>query len=110
MLRLVVAGLLAEKLKMQNLACELVDVVDADNHIISTMTRQQMRLQRLPHRASYIVCQDLSGRFLIEVRTLCKDYAPGLLDACVGGVMQHGEEAVSAARRELEEELGLSGP
>ncbi|MCR5537137.1 MAG: NUDIX domain-containing protein [Succinivibrio sp.] len=95
---------------MTNPAGELVDIVDADNRIVTTMERAQMRRQRLPHRCSYIVCQDAASRFLIEVRTLCKDYAPGLLDACVGGVMQHGEDAVLSAQRELYEELGLKVP
>ncbi len=98
---------MAEPRPDSNPASELVDIVDADNQVVRTVSRRQMREQRLPHRASYIVCQDSLSRYLVEVRTLSKDYAPGLLDACVGGVMQHGEEEVSSALRELEEELGV---
>ncbi len=88
-------------------ADELVDIVDEDNNVIDTVTRKVMRENKLAHRASYIACCDRQGRFLIEVRTLCKDYAPGLFDACVGGVMQHGEDPLISAKRELFEELGI---
>lgn len=88
-------------------ADELVDTVNADNQITGTVTRAEIRKNLLPHRASYAACCDRQGRFIVEVRTLSKDYAPGELDLCAGGVMQHGEEPDEAARRELEEELGL---
>lgn len=91
-------------------AHELVDIVDDDNNVVDTVERHVMRERHLPHRASYIVVCDRSGRFLIELRTMSKDYAPGLFDACVGGVMQHGEESVPAARRELCEEIGIASP
>lgn len=88
-------------------ADELVDTVNADNQITGTVTRAEIRKNLLPHRASYAACCDRQGRFIVEVRTLSKDYAPGELDLCAGGVMQHGEEPDDAARRELYEELGL---
>lgn len=88
-------------------ADELVDVVDNNNTVVDTVTRAYMREHKLAHRASYVVCADRQGRFLIEVRTLQKDYAPGLFDACVGGVMQHGEDPDDAARREILEEVGI---
>lgn len=91
-------------------AHELVDIVDDDNTVVDTVERYVMRERHLPHRASYIVVCDKSGRFLIELRTMSKDYAPGLFDACVGGVMQHGEEPESSARRELDEEIGIGSP
>lgn len=86
---------------------ELVDIVDDDNNIVATVTRGKMRQEHLPHRASYIAVCNYAGRFLVEVRTLAKDYAPGLFDAVVGGVMQHGEDEVLSAKRELFEEVGI---
>lgn len=86
---------------------ELVDIVNEHNEVVKAVPRHEMRAQKLPHRASYIVCVNPEGRFLFEVRTLCKDYAPGLLDACIGGVVQAGEDPKISARRELEEEVGL---
>lgn len=86
---------------------ELVDIVNEHNEVVEVVPRPEMRAMRLPHRASYIVCVNPEGRFLFEIRTLCKDYAPGLLDACIGGVVQAGEDPKVSARRELEEEVGL---
>ena len=88
-------------------ADELVDIVNENNEVISTVTRQEMRLKHLPHRASYVAYCDRQNRFLVEVRTLRKDYAPGLLDACVGGVIQSGEDPKESARREFLEEIGV---
>ena len=65
---------------------ELVDIVNENNEVIDTVLRKEMRQKHLPHRASYIAYCDRQNRFLVEVRTLTKDYAPGLLDACIGGV------------------------
>ncbi|MGN0909331.1 MAG: NUDIX domain-containing protein [Succinivibrio sp.] len=88
-------------------ANELVDVVDEDDNVCGTVERHVMREQHLAHRASYIALMDPSGRFLVEIRTLTKDYAPGLFDAVVGGVMQHGEKPDESAARELMEEVGV---
>ena len=89
-------------------AQELVDIVDRDNNVTDTVTRKEMRQKQLPHRASYIAVCNRGGKFLVEIRTLCKDYSPGTFDAVVGGVMQHGEEYVAAAKRELLEEVGIN--
>lgn len=88
-------------------ANELVDVVDDNDQVVNTVERHVMREQHLAHRASYIALMDPSGRFLVEIRTLTKDYAPGLFDAVVGGVMQHGEIPDESAARELMEEVGV---
>ena len=88
-------------------ANELVDVVDENDEVVGTVERHVMRERHLAHRASYIAVMDPSGRFLVEIRTLTKDYAPGLFDAVVGGVMQHGERPDESAARELFEEVRL---
>ena len=88
---------------------ELVDIVDENNEVIKTVFRKEMRQKHLPHRACYIAYCDRQNRFLIEIRTLSKDYAPGLLDACIGGVIESGEDFLEAACRELLEEVGIDG-
>ena len=80
-------------------AQELVDIVDRDNNVTDTVTRKEMRQKQLPHRASYIAVCNRGGKFLVEIRTLCKDYSPGTFD---------GEEYVAAAKRELLEEVGIN--
>lgn len=86
---------------------ELVDIINDEDKVVAVVPRNVMREKQLPHRASYVLVVDRASRILVEVRTLCKDYEPGKLDACVGGVMQSGEDPIVSAKREVEEEIGL---
>ncbi|WP_440862931.1 NUDIX hydrolase YfcD [Symbiopectobacterium purcellii] len=88
---------------------EWVDIVDENNDVIAQASRQQMRAQRLRHRATYIVVHDGMGKILVQRRTEIKDFYPGWLDATAGGVVQTGENMLESARREAEEELGIAG-
>lgn len=90
------------------MAEEMVPIVDEDNNIIEVVPRSVMRKNRLPHRASYIVLQNSDNKFYVELRTKIKDYCPGMLDACVGGVFAEGEDIVESGKRELKEELGVT--
>ncbi len=88
---------------------EWVDIVDEQNEMIAQSSRQQMRAERLRHRATYIVVHDGMGKILVQRRTEIKDFYPGWLDATAGGVVQSGENVLDSARREAEEELGIAG-
>ncbi|WP_411706214.1 NUDIX hydrolase YfcD [Edaphovirga cremea] len=88
---------------------EWVDIVNEQNEVIAQSSRQQMRAQRLRHRATYIVVHDGMGKILVQRRTETKDFYPGWLDATAGGVVQSGENILDSARREAEEELGIAG-
>ncbi|MFJ4236558.1 NUDIX hydrolase YfcD [Serratia nevei] len=88
---------------------EWVDIVDEQNEVIAQSSRQQMRTERLRHRATYIVVHDGMGKILVQRRTEIKDFYPGWLDATAGGVVQSGENVLDSARREAEEELGIAG-
>lgn len=87
---------------------EWVDIVDEQNEVIAQSSRQQMRAERLRHRATYIVVHDGMGKILVQRRTEIKDFYPGWLDATAGGVVQSGENVLDSARREAEEELGIA--
>ncbi|MBE8596927.1 NUDIX hydrolase YfcD [Xenorhabdus sp. BG5] len=88
---------------------EWIDIVNEDNEVIAQSSRQQMRVQNLRHRATYIVVHDGMGKILVQHRTETKDFYPGKLDATAGGVVMVGETLLEAARREAEEELGIAG-
>ncbi|CAI2042052.1 NUDIX hydrolase YfcD [Serratia ficaria] len=88
---------------------EWVDIVNEQNEVIAQSSRQQMRAQRLRHRATYIVVHDGMGKILVQRRTDIKDFYPGWLDATAGGVVQSGENVLDSARREAEEEMGIAG-
>ncbi|MEA9389138.1 NUDIX hydrolase YfcD [Acerihabitans sp. TG2] len=93
----------------QAVGVEWVDIVNENNEVIAQSSRQQMRAERLRHRASYIVVHDGMGKILVQRRTAAKDFYPGYLDATAGGVVQAGENMLESARREAEEELGIAG-
>lgn len=86
---------------------EMVDIVNEQDEVLKVVPRDVMRREHLPHRATYVVVMNSQKRMLVEVRTLAKDYAPGMLDACVGGVVQSGEDPILSSRREVEEEIGV---
>jgi len=83
---------------------EWVDVVDEQDRVIGVAERTRVRQENLRHRASYILVLDEAGRVLVQRRTLSKDFCPGMLDACAGGVVTTGEAMEPSARRELAEE------
>lgn len=70
---------------------EWVDIVNEQNEVIAQSSRQQMRAQRLRHRATYIVVHDGMGKILVQRRTDTKDFYPGWMDATAGGVVQSGK-------------------
>lgn len=88
---------------------EIVAVVDAANNVVGALPRREMRARRLPHRATYILVFSGKGELFVQRRTQTKDVYPGYLDPAAGGVVLAGEEYAEAARRELEEELGIRG-
>ena len=88
---------------------EWVDIVNEDDEVIKTASRAEMRAECLRHRATYIVVHDGMGNILVQRRTDTKDFMPGKLDATAGGVVQSGEDILTSARREAEEELGIAG-
>lgn len=54
---------------------EWVDIVNEDNEVIAQSSREQMRAQRLRHRATYIVVHDGMGKILVQRRTETKIFA-----------------------------------
>jgi isopentenyldiphosphate isomerase len=53
--------------------------------------------------------QATDGRLLVHRRSDDKDVFPGWWDIAAGGVVAAGERCDDAARRELAEELGITG-
>ncbi len=51
----------------------------------------------------------ISGKFLVQRRTMIKDYCPGFLDPMAGAVVQFGESMEENCEREALEEMGVHG-
>lgn len=88
---------------------ELVDVVNENNEVVRVAPRDEVRRNNLTHRATYILVRRSNGRVVVQRRTLSKDFCPGMLDACCGGVVTTAEPYDESALRELGEELGIVG-
>ncbi|HEY2732781.1 MAG TPA: NUDIX domain-containing protein [Polyangiales bacterium] len=89
---------------------ELVDVVDEQDRVLRQCRRREMRRDNLLHRVIAVMVLDGSGRIYLHRRTATKDLFPSLYDVFTAGVVGAGESYAEAARRELEEELGIVGP
>lgn len=85
----------------------LVDEVDSCDTVMRTVTRAEMRAGNLRHRGVAIIVLDSQDRLLVHRRSELKDVWPGRWDLAAGGVVEHGEDYVDAAQRELAEELGI---
>ena len=85
---------------------EIITIVDADNNVVGSAARREMRARGLPHRASYILVFNSQGELFVQKRTMSKDIYPGYYDVATGGVVLAGESYDLSAERELAEELG----
>ena len=90
---------------------ELFDI--CDEHGLptgQTVERETAHSQGIPHRTVHIwVIRMLEERrqILLQKRSLTKDSFPGMYDTSSAGHIQAGDEPLSSACRELEEELGI---
>ena len=94
---------------MGNAGEELVDIVDYNDNVLYQCTRKEMRAKVLCHRAVFIAVVNSAGELLIHQRSAMKDLWPSYWDIAVGGVVAAGESYDSAALRELDEEVGVTG-
>lgn len=88
---------------------ELFDVVDEFDRVIATASRAVVHRDGLRHRAAHILVYDTAGRLYLQRRAFTKDCSPGCWDTSAAGHVGAGEAYATAARRELEEELGILG-
>ncbi len=88
---------------------EKVVIVDEANRVTGSASRSEMRRHNLIHRATYVLVFNSQGNLFVHKRTACKDLYPGHYDVAAGGVVLAGERYEEGAKRELEEELGISG-
>jgi len=88
---------------------ELLEVVDHEGKIVSILPRTHIHGNpSLIHRVVHVLIFNTEGKLLLQKRSLNKDVAPGKWDTSVGGHLNLGEDPLSAAKREMEEELGIS--
>src|SRR5690349_16371913 len=90
-------------------ADEILDIVDENDVVVGQSPRGEAYARGLRHRCVFIQARDARGRLFVHRRTPTKLVFPSLYDMFVGGVVGAGESYDSAALRDAEEELGVSG-
>ncbi|TNF87862.1 MAG: NUDIX domain-containing protein [Gammaproteobacteria bacterium] len=93
--------------RLVSVSHELLDVVDADDNVIAVKTRGEIHARGLMHRAVHILVFNSRGELFLQKRSMSKDEQPGKWDSSAAGHVDSGEDYLSCARREIEEELGI---
>jgi 16S rRNA (adenine1518-N6/adenine1519-N6)-dimethyltransferase len=86
---------------------EIFDVVDEADTVIGQATRAEVHQRDLLHRAVHIFAYNKRGELLLQKRSALKDRHPGKWDSSVSGHLDAGESYEAAARREMDEEMGI---
>jgi len=87
---------------------EIIDVCDPNgNYTGQKLPRSEIHKNKLWHRTVHVQIFDFDKRTLFQLRSKDKDSFPNKLDISAAGHISSGEKIITAALRELEEELGL---
>ena len=90
-----------------NVQAESFPVVDQDDRLVKAASRSEVHGNNLRHRAVHMFIFNQIGDILLQKRSRWTDRHPLLWDSSAAGHVQAGEDYDLAARRELEEELGI---
>lgn len=83
--------------------------VNERDEALGVVSRATIQRDRLITRSTFVFVFNSRGELCMHRRTLHKRLYPGFWDVAAGGVVSAGESYADGARRELAEELGVSG-
>lgn len=87
---------------------EMLEIVNSEGKAIGLAPRSEIHGNpSLIHRVVHVLVFNKKGELMLQKRSLSKDVAPGKWDTSVGGHINPGENTMEAAKREMEEELGI---
>jgi isopentenyl-diphosphate delta-isomerase type 1 len=87
---------------------EMFEIVDGHDQVVGQASRAECHGNpALIHRVAHVHIFNRQGELLLQKRSRCKDIQPGRWDTSVGGHLDIGESYLQAARREMQEELGI---
>jgi isopentenyldiphosphate isomerase len=94
---------------------EIFEIVDQSGRVIGHAPRREVHGNpELIHRSVHVLVLDSAekgahGKIFLQKRSADKDIQPGKWDTSVGGHVAPGESVLKAAKREMGEELGITG-
>lgn len=88
---------------------ERLPVVDENNQIIDTKSREYVHEEKLPHRSVMFFVKDEEGNILVTKRSDDKEFYPGYWSIVLGGHVKAGQTYEESLKREVEEEIGTMG-
>lgn len=88
---------------------ELIDILD-ENGVKTgeVLTRKEVHKRGLWHRAIAVAIINEQNEILIQQRSLKKEKNAGMWDISVAGHISSGQDALSAASREINEEVSVN--
>ena len=89
---------------------ERFDVVDENDQVVRSEFREVIHVNNLRHRAAHMLLFNASGELYLQKRSIWKDRNPARWDSSAAGHVDAGEDYLTAAQRELQEELGIEAP
>jgi 16S rRNA (adenine1518-N6/adenine1519-N6)-dimethyltransferase len=89
---------------------ERFDIVDKDDRVLGSESRDVIHVNNFFHRAVHMLLFNSLGELYLQKRSIWKDRNPGVWDSSAAGHVDSGEDYLTAAHRELREELGVAPP
>jgi isopentenyl-diphosphate delta-isomerase len=86
---------------------KLLDVITEDGQVVGQVSREECHVKGLRHLSVFVFILNAEGKVYLQQRAKTKIIRPEKLTASACGHVHAGESLVAAARRELEEELGI---
>jgi isopentenyldiphosphate isomerase len=86
-----------------------IQIVDKNDKPIGGADMLEAYDKSLIHRIIYVFVVNPAGNVLLQKRSAMVTNSPNTWDISVGGHVDEGESYLEAAKRELQEELGLIG-
>ena len=86
---------------------ETLDVVNANDTVISQASQEEVYRKRLEHRIVHVLVFNAKHELALQLRSDSKSFCPGCWLTTDGGHVQAGETYEQAALREMREEIGI---